>query len=140
VKPTRNIFKVNAGLWKPKRPVWFRKNVDYKVGEDSWESPDPKERERLVMKAMEKLSGIVPIKEPKPKKEVPEKSDRELLKELQAKIKREDDMEYRMKAVAIENAEIRRKHKRELNSERARERIRQRIMRQKIMRQKGGSY
>ena len=29
MKPTRNIVKVNKGLWTPKHAVWFKKNTDY---------------------------------------------------------------------------------------------------------------
>ena len=28
MKPTRNIVKVNKGLWTPKHTVWFKKNDD----------------------------------------------------------------------------------------------------------------
>ena len=28
MKPTRNIVKVNKGLWTPKHAVWFKKNDD----------------------------------------------------------------------------------------------------------------
>jgi len=53
MKPTRNIVKVNKGLWTPKHAVWFKKNDD---GDDDEENVERFKRIKKMQRENNKLA------------------------------------------------------------------------------------